>query len=228
MIRVILSFVLIGAALGAIGFGVLGLPGRVSRKPPVEIYNDRVFPGMDRQPKMRPQEPNRFFANGLASQLPPTNTVSRGYSPEGDGIESVSGKVYAFEDSPVNTGCTTGTTNFVETNPLPVDETLLQRGRERFDIYCAPCHGRTGDGNGITKKIGDMAAVANLHDKRIVQLADGDVFNTITKGKNTMGAYGPLMPAQDRWAVVAYLRALQLSWLGSKEDLTPAQQAALK
>jgi len=194
----------------------------------VELYSDRAFPGMDRQPKLRPQEPTSIFTNGVSSQMSPEGTVSRGYSEQGDSIESASGKVYAFEDSPVNTGRNTGTTNFIETNPLPVNQALLQRGRERFDIYCAPCHGRTGDGNGITKKIGDMAAVANLHDKRIVELADGDVFNTITHGKNTMGAYGPLMPVQDRWAVVAYLRALQLSWLGSKDDLTPAQQAALK
>ncbi len=128
----------------------------------------------------------------------------------------------------MNTGKISGTTNFIETNPLPVNEALLQRGRDRFDIYCAPCHGRTGDGNGITKKIGVMAAVANLHDKRIVELPDGDIFNTITLGKNTMGAYGPLMPVQDRWAVVAYLRALQLSWLGTKDDLPPTQPAALK
>ncbi len=73
-----------------------------------------------------------------------------------------------------------------------------------------------------------MPAVANLHDKRIVEMADGEIFNTITHGKSTMGAYGPLMPAQDRWAVIAYLRALQLSWLGSTNDLTAAQQAALK
>jgi len=116
----------------------------------------------------------------------------------------------------------------VETNPLPVNGALLQRGRERFDIYCAPCHGRVGDGNGMTKKIGDMPTVANLHDKRIVELTDGEIFNTITYGKSTMGAYGPLVPTQDRWAIVAYLRALQLSWLGTKDDLTPAQRAALK
>ena len=105
---------------------------------------------------------------------------------------------------------------------------MLQSGRERFDIYCAPCHSKLGDGNGITKKIGDMPAVANLHDKRIVEMADGEIFNTITFGKSTMGAYGPIVPAQDRWAIVAYLRALQLSWLGSTNDLTPDQQSALK
>ena len=223
MIRILLSIALIGAALGGVLFGVLGLPGRVSHKPPVEIYSDVYMPGMDRQPKLRPQQPNSFFANGLSSQLPPAGTVARG-----EAIETVNGKVYAFEDSPVNTGRETGTTNFVETNPLPVNEELLQRGRDRFDIYCAPCHGRLADGNGITKKVGGMLAVANLHDKRIVELTDGEIFNTITYGKNTMGAAGPLVPPQDRWAIVAYLRTLQLSWLGTKEDLTAEQQAALK
>ena len=223
MIRILLSIALIGAALGAATVGIFGLPGRISRKPPVEIYSDKLFPGMDRQPKLRPQEPNSFFANGVSSQLPPAGTVARS-----EPMATVSGEVYLFEDSPVNTGRITGTTNFVETNPLPVNEALLQRGRERFDIYCAPCHGRTGDGNGITKRIGVMAAVANLHDKRIVELTDGEIFNTITFGKSTMGAYGPLVPTQDRWAIIAYLRALQLSWLGARDDLTPAQQAELK
>ena len=223
MIRILLSIALIGAALGAATVGILGLPGRVSHKPPVEIYSDVYMPGMDHQPKLRPQSPNSFFANGVSSQLPPSGTVARSQP-----IETVNGKVYAFEDSPVNTGCETGTTNFVETNPLAVNEALLQRGHDRFDIYCAPCHGRLADGNGITKKVGGMLAVANLHDKRIVEMTDGEIFNTITHGKNTMGAVGPLVPTQDRWAIIAYLRSLQLSWLGTKDDLAPAQQAALK
>lgn len=223
MIRVLLSIALIGAALGAAAVGMLGLPGRLSRKPPVEVYSDKFFPGMDRQPKLRPQEPNGFFSNGISSQLPPAGTIARS-----EPIEMAGGPIYSFQDSPVNTGRVTGTTNFVENNPLPVNETLLQRGRERFDVYCAPCHGRLGDGNGITKRLGVMPTVANLHDKRIVELADGDIFNTVTYGKSTMGAYGPLMPAQDRWAVIAYLRALQLSWLGTTNDLTSAQSGALK
>ncbi len=218
MIRNLLSIALIGAALGAATVGMLGFQGSLMRKPPFEL-----FPDMDRQAKLRPQEPNHFFANGISSQLPPAGTIARSAP-----IQTVNGQVYAFEDSPVNTGKISGTTNFVETNPLSVNEALLQRGRDRFDIYCAPCHGRLGDGNGITKKIGVMPAVANLHDKRIVELADGEIFNTVSNGKGLMGAVGPLLPAQDRWAVIAYLRALQLSWLGTKDDLPPAEQATLK
>ena len=216
--RHIISIILIGAVLGAVVVGMAGFRGGLSRKPPIEI-----FPDMNRQLKLRPQEPFGFFSNGVSSQLPPPGTVARSLP-----IQTVDGPVYPFEDSPVNTGRVTGTTNFVATNPLPVNDALLQRGRERFDIYCAPCHGRLGDGNGITKKLGVMPAVVNLHDARIVTMTDGEIFNTITHGKSTMGAYGPLVPAQDRWAIVAYLRALQLSWLGSTNDLSPEQQAALK
>lgn len=217
-ISILVSFALIGAALGGAVVGIAGLRGEISRKPPLEIFAD-----MNRQPKLRPQRPNDVFANGLSSQLPPPGTVARSQP-----FETVDGPVYAFEDAPVNTGKIPGTTNFVETNPLPVTGELLARGQDRFNIYCAPCHGRLGDGNGITKKIGDMPAVANLHDERIVAMTDGEIFNTITHGKNTMGAYGPLVPTQDRWAIIAYVRALQLSWLGSTNDLSAAQQAALK
>jgi Cytochrome C oxidase, cbb3-type, subunit III len=214
----IISVALIGAALGAAIVGIAGFRGGLSRKPPIE-----VFPDMNRQLKLRPQKPNDFFPNGISSQLPPPGTVARSQP-----IQTVDGAVYSFENSPVNTGEISGTTNFVATNPLRVNAVLLERGRQRFDIYCMPCHGQLGDGNGITKKIGDMPAVANLHDERIVEMPDGEIFNTITHGKNTMGAYGPIVPVQDRWAIVAYVRALQLSWLGTTNDLTPAQQAALK
>jgi mono/diheme cytochrome c family protein len=207
--------VLTGAA---IAFGILGLQGRMSRKPPFEL-----FPDMDRQAKLRPQEPNHFFANGISSQLPPAGTIARSTP-----IQTVNGAVYSFEDSPVNTGKISGTTNFVETNPLPITPRLVQRGHERFDIYCSPCHGKLGDGNGITKVIGAMPAVANLHDKRIVEMTDGEIFNTITHGKGLMGSYGPTVPAEDRWAIIAYTRALQLSWLGSPDDLSAEQRAALK
>ncbi|MDR3458823.1 MAG: cytochrome c [Verrucomicrobiae bacterium] len=218
MIRVIISILLIGTAVLVGAFCTLGLQGKMMRKPPMEL-----FPDMDRQAKLRPMEPNRFFANGVSSQLAPEGTIARSQP-----IETADGAVYHFEDSPVNTGRVTGTTNFVQNNPLAINLPLLERGRDRFDIYCSACHGRLGDGNGITKKIGAMPTVANLHDSRIIKMADGEIFNTITYGKSTMGAAGPLVGTEDRWAIIAYLRALQLSHLGSVDDLTPEQAAALK
>ncbi len=216
--RYLISILLIGSAIGAAVFGMLGLQGGLMRKPPFEL-----FPDMDRQAKLRPQAPFAFMSNGVSSQLPPAGTIARSQP-----LETANGLVYHFEDSPVNTGRDVRSTNFVEANPMLVNVGLLARGRERFDIYCAPCHGKLGDGNGITKKIGVMPAVANLHDQRIVTMTDGEIFNTVSNGKGLMGAVGPLLPTEDRWAVIAYLRALQLSWLGTADDLTAEQKAALK
>jgi mono/diheme cytochrome c family protein len=215
--RYLLYFILVFAAGAAAVFTIFGIPGHLSRTPPLE-----VFPDMDRQAKLRPEKPFGFFTNGLTSQLPPAGTIARSAP-----IQTAAGAVYPFEDSPVNTGKISGATNFVEINPLAVNAVLLERGREQFNIYCTPCHGGLGDGNGITKKIGVMPAVANLHDRRIVEMADGEIFNTITHGKGLMGAYGPLVTAQDRWAIIAYTRALQLSWLGSPDELSAEQRAAL-
>jgi mono/diheme cytochrome c family protein len=216
--RYLLYSILVIVAMAAAAFTIVGIPGHLSRKPPLE-----VFPDMDRQAKLRPEKPFDFFTNGLSSQLPPAGTIARSAP-----IQTANGAVYSFEDSPVNTGKISGTTNFVEINPLVVNAALLARGREQFNIYCTPCHGALGDGNGITKKIGVMPAVANLHDKRIIEMTDGEIFNTITHGKGLMGAYGPVVTAQDRWAIIAYTRALQLSWLGSPDELSAEQRATLK
>lgn len=196
---------------------VLGFRGSHFRKPPLYI-----FPDMERQAKLRPQKPNGFFPNGISSQIPVEGTIARSTP-----LETVNGPVFPFEDSPVNTGRITGTTNFVEVNPLPITGALLERGRQRFTINCSPCHGQLGDGNGITKKVGAMAVVANLHDRRIVEMTDGELFYVVTHGRNLMGAYGPTMTVADRWAAVAYLRALQLSRLASVEDVPPDLRANL-
>ena len=206
------------------GVGVVGLvlvagrQGDLSRNRPIQI-----FPDMKRQAKLRPQNANGFFANGLTSQLPQPGTIAQSKPLLVAGRE-----VYSFEDAPVNTGRVAGTTNFVELNPYPVTAPFLARGQERFNIYCAPCHSQLGDGNGVPKKINAMAIVANLHDKRIVELTDGELFNTVSYGKNNMQGYAPQIPVEDRWAIIAYLRALQLSRLGSVDDLAPETRAKLK
>ena len=211
-------FLLIFLTVVAVVVGIAGRRGHLSRKPPILI-----IPDLNRQFKLRPEQPNGFFASGLSSQLPPPGTI-----PRSQPMQTVSGPVYPYEDSPANTGLITGTTNFVETNPLPVTPALLRQGQEQFEIDCTPCHGALGDGNGIMKKIGVMPAVANLHDKRIVEMTNGEIFNTVTRGKGLMAAYGPTVSIKDRWAIIAYVRALQLSWLGSTNDLPPNLQATLK
>ena len=185
---------------------VAGFRGSMSRKPPIEL-----FPDMDRQPKLRPQAHNNFFADHHSSRLPVAGTVARGS---------------AYADIPENTGRIPGTTNFVELLPVPVTEALLKRGQERYGIYCSPCHGAAGDGKGITSKY-NMVAMANFHEKRLVVMPDGEIFNTITHGKNTMGAYGSQIRIDDRWAIIAYVRALQRSRLATLDDVPPAMRTEL-
>ena len=198
--------------------GVLGFQGHKSRKPPLYI-----FPDMEFQLKLRPQKESGFFANGRTSQLPVPGTIARSKP-----LSTAKGAVYPYEDSPVNNGLVTGTTNFVEINPLPVTATLIKRGQQRFTINCSPCHGQLADGNGLPKKIGAMAVVANLHDKRIVEMGDGELFYVITNGRNLMGSYAANITVEDRWAIVAYLRALQLSHLGTLDDVPAELRAGLK
>jgi mono/diheme cytochrome c family protein len=187
---------------------VLGLRGGLSRKPPLE-----VFPDMDRQPKLRPQTKANFagFGDGLSSRLHVPGTVSREAAREAGDLAT--GK--------------NADGSWVDALPLPVTRELVQRGRERYGIYCAPCHGVAGDGNGVTTKFG-MAAVAKMHDERLIKMADGEIFNTISNGKNLMLPYGDKLDPKDRWAVISYVRALQLSRLGKKEEIPDAVRTALK
>ena len=196
---------------------IAGKRGDMTRRSPIE-----VFPDMDRQLKLRPMQPNSFFANGVSSQPHPAGTIARSTP-----IQTAAGPVMPYEDAPVNTGRVTGTTNFVELNPLTVNADLLARGRQRYTINCSPCHGQLGDGNGITKKYG-MAVVANLHDKRIVELGDGAIFNIISNGGGLlMQGYAAQVDVPDRWAIVAYVRALQLARLGNLDDVPENQRATL-
>ena len=209
-------FLLIFAVAVVLVMAIAGKRGDMSRRSPIE-----VFPDMDRQLKLRPMQPNAFFANGVSSQPHPDGTIARSTP-----IQTAAGAVMPYEDAPVNTGRIPGTTNFVELNPLAVNAALLARGQQRFTINCSPCHGQLADGNGITKKYG-MAVVANLHDKRIVEMADGEIFYVISNGRNLMQSYASQVDVQDRWAIIAYVRALQLARLGNIDDVPEPQRATL-
>jgi mono/diheme cytochrome c family protein len=110
--------------------------------------------------------------------------------------------------------------------PLEVTPELMKRGEQRFNINCAVCHGPLAAGDGIVKQYG-LATVVSLQDDRIRNMADGEIFNTITFGKNTMMAYGPRVTVRDRWAVICYLRALQRSQHATAADVPPDHTADL-
>ncbi|WP_414663816.1 c-type cytochrome [Horticoccus sp. 23ND18S-11] len=186
---------------------VLGFRGTTFTAPPMDVFPEWAFPGMKHQPKFRPQSESVFFADGRSDRVPPAHTVARGMLREDDHL-------YRGKDA---AGA------FVAGIPaaLTVDGKFLERGRDRYQIYCAPCHSATGDGNGITKRYG-MGATPSYHDPRLRTMAEGEIYNTITNGKNTMMPYADKLVPEDRWAVVAYVRALQRAQLGKATDVADA------
>ena len=206
---------------------ICGFRGSHSRRPPIELFADMV-----RQNKARPQTPSEFFPDQYASRFIPAGTVPRGgaYFVNGEELKIDGQPVYAYEDGPVTTGHVAGTTNWMPVNPLPMTRQLLDRGQERYQINCLPCHGPTGDGKGITGKYG-MIGMANFHDKRFIEMADGEIFNTITHGKPPtflMAPYGANVTVEDRWAIIAYIRALQRSQLATVEDVPEPNRSQFK
>ncbi|MCE9609291.1 MAG: cytochrome c [Chthoniobacter sp.] len=197
-----------------------------SARPPIEI-----FPDMDHQPKFQPQHPSGFFADGRAGRQPVDGTVPLGYGLHGSFLQA-GAKNGAFEPAGFanqpdyfNTGKFGD--SYGDGFPLEVSSKFVARGQERFNINCAVCHGKAGLGNGVAGQYG-VAAIANLVDDRIRAMPDGQLFSTITNGKNTMGAYGPQIAIEDRWAIVAYLRALQKSQGVKLAELPEAQQKELQ
>ena len=191
---------------------VFGFRGQTSTGPPLEL-----FPDMVRQMKVRAQAPLNFFADGRGPRLPVAGTVPIGYEMPKPGTADTSGAIGPW--SHPRAGFSAGT-DYYNTGkmgdrwgtgiPLEVTRELMDRGQQRFNITCAMCHGAAAAGNGITKQYG-LATVVSLQDERLRKMSDGEIFNTITNGKNTMMAYGPNIIVPDRWAIIAYLRALQRS-----------------
>ena len=209
-----MRYVLIGIAMMVfLVVSLAGFRGDISRKPPLE-----VFPDMDRQPKLRPMEPNSFFKNGMSSQSLVKGTIARSQP-----IALADGKeVYPFEKGHVVVSGFESGTNTVETIPIPVTSQLMARGRAKYNISCVPCHGGQGDGNGVVKYFG-FSAIKDLHDPNVVKLNDGQIYRVITvgnqEGKGLMKGYANTLDVTDRWAIVAYVRALQLSRLGKEEEV---------
>ncbi len=118
-------------------------------------------------------------------------------------------------------------TNLVETFPFPITREVLQRGRERFDIYCSPCHGRTGNGNGMIVQRG-FPPPPSYHIDRLRQAPVGHFFDVMTQGYGIMYSYAERVEPADRWAIAAYIRALQKSHDGRLQDVPSDAQAQLR
>lgn len=170
---------------------------------------------MHDQPKYEPYEASRFFADGTSARPLPPGTVARSE---------------LREDEPYYTGFTAGD-QLVQRIPIPVTRRVVERGRFTYDAFCSPCHDRAGTGLGMVVRRG-FKPPPTFHQDRLREVADGYFFDVITNGFGQMPSYAVQIPVEDRWAVVAYVRALQLSQHARlaelpEEDREQAEQAGV-
>jgi mono/diheme cytochrome c family protein len=160
-------------------------------------------------PRYEVYEANPSFADGRASRNLPLGTVARGQLRDDDHLYT--GKIDGFP---------------AQTYPFAIGAAEMQRGRERFNIYCTPCHGLLGDGKGMVVERG-LRQAASYHQERLQRAQPGYFFDVITNGFGAMQGYAEQIPPRDRWMIAAYIRALQLSQNASVDDVPAADRARL-
>jgi mono/diheme cytochrome c family protein len=186
-------------------------------------YSDQprihIIQNMDNQPKFVSQEANALFLDGRAMRPRVEGTIAR---------SGMAGDTHLFM------GVTDGAWSTEYPSSLNVDHEFLMRGQERFNIFCSPCHGAVGKGEGLIDIRANQlvetgvngttwVAPKNLHDEAVKEQPVGELFNSITNGVRTMAAYGSQISTKDRWAIVAYIKALQLSQDADPSTVSNAQ-----
>jgi mono/diheme cytochrome c family protein len=211
--RWILYLVMISVALSLVPIAfIMRARTTTSSKPRIHLIQD-----MDNQPRYDTQSRNPLFADRRAMRPPVAGTVARG-TLIGD-AEIATGRI--GED-------------WVEVIPVELTAGVVQRGRERYEIFCSPCHGLAGFGDGMVAKRADelmegtWTPPTSFHTDLLRQRPDGHIFNTISNGIRNMPAYGPQIPVADRWAIVAYVRALQRSQKATVDDVPIEIRAQLR
>ena len=194
-------------ALAAVsGLFLAGCSNFPAKQPPILVWPDMKF-----QEKYKPQMRSEFFSDRRVSHRPVAHTVA---------LETFK------EDEAYSTGLNPDNT-YVARNPEPLTMATLERGQTKFNIYCQPCHDKTGSGRGIVPSKA-IWVPGNMHDDRIVNFVDGEIFHVISNGRRSMPAYRFQIPEKDRWAIVAYVRALQRSWLGTMADVPADLQGKVR
>jgi mono/diheme cytochrome c family protein len=160
---------------------------------------------MQDQPKYTPLRPSDFFLDGRSARPLPEGTIARGHLKDDTAFYTGKGP----DGKPLN--------DF----PFAVTKDVILRGEQRFNIYCTPCHDRTGNGNGMIVRRG-YRRPPTYHSDRLRQIPNGYIFDVITNGFGAMPDYSAQVAPRDRWAIVAYIRALQLSQQASVNDV-PAE-----
>jgi mono/diheme cytochrome c family protein len=198
---------------------------------------------MQDQPKAKPYRSSSFFKDGLSSRPLVEGTVPRGWlrtdaefytgkKSKAPGIKSAQGAQLPAPGGSNTSGTTAAQTaaaypDDTDQFPFPITPDVLTRGRERFQIFCSVCHGMTGNGDGMVFRRGfRLPAPASFHQERLRQAPVGHFFDVMTNGWGAMPSYASQIPAQDRWAIIAYIRALQLSQQGVSPSATQSPTPA--
>ncbi len=214
---------------------IFGFRGQRTGLTPIEFFTD-----MDRQAKVKSQKPSDFFADGQGDRRPVPGSVPVGYEIPSKARQLASPEEIVEETSwSSNPYAFTVGTDYFHTGrmgeffgdglPLPVTAELMERGRERYGIYCAVCHGDAGDGKGVVSQYeGAKGIIASLHQERLRTMPDGEIYNTIAYGKGQMYGYASDINVADRWAIVAYVRALQISQNANVAELPADIRAKIK
>lgn len=202
----------------ALPLALTGCRGMKSERTPIHPN-----PNMDHQERFEEQEANPFFADaasmrGASMRMPVPGTVARGH-------------LRTTANAPFELG-REASGQFVVVNPVDVNATLLERGQERFNIYCTPCHGYAGDGRGIVM-VGNgglgygFVPSPTYHSDYLRNVPDGYLYNVMANGVRSMPSYGHEIAPADRWAIVAYIRALQRSQDAGPEDVPEPERDRL-
>jgi hypothetical protein len=216
-----MRWVVVSVALVTAGVvHVMGSRGTISSGRPLMLISD-----MDFQPRYNAQGSSVFFRDGRAMRTPPAGTVPFGGADYDSDAGSPRQNADFLRDDDAYYRGKQGS-NWVVQNPLKVDIALLRRGQERYNIHCALCHGATGTGNGIMTQYG-MVGVASITDQLHRLMSDGEYFSVISNGKGRMMGYGPQIKVRDRWAIVAYLRALMRSQNATLPDVPESLRGEL-
>ncbi len=216
MPRPIIYVLLVLVALSLIPMGLLYKSRSTRTRPTTRI---QVVYDMDNQVHDKTQAANAFWPDGRAMRQPVEGTVARGL---------------AWTDAAMYQGTVEGDTLFVTDFPVEVTPQLVNRGQERYNIYCLPCHGASGNGNGLVHARatslgeGTWTPPTDLTSQSVVDRPVGHIYNTIAKGIRNMPSYGAQILPADRWAIVAYVKALQLTRSANIEDLPAEAQAELQ
>lgn len=203
------------AAFLLLAMAVVGCRGGISEDPPVHVFGD-----MDWQPRYQWGEASPLFDDGRVMRPIVDNTVPIGHLDEDDGYyrgKLPNGEfVHRVTDLKMNDA------------PMVVDENLIRRGEERFNIYCAPCHDMAGGGRGMVVQRGFPPPI-DLSSNRISnEMRDGQIFDVITNGVRNMPAYNKQIPVSDRWAIVTWVRVLGRSQHASKDDVPVDMQSSIE